>query len=187
MSWLDRVNVGFFRDYQLKIYSGRFHTYRLTFNSIVGIATLYNILQVLVSCTSANRLHRCSSIRNSQLTDELRKSVASQQSSIAAASSSTQKEVAVVQRTLEEVESLQMRDVPVDEDDDLETTVVSLKDLLEELTLSQTLLQGLLSKTETAEIAKAAKGSGTTKITFGTNHKGMRMGINYGSATWNIK
>lgn len=163
------MNVGFFRDYQLKIYSGRFHTYRLTFNSIVGIATL------------------CSSIRNSQLTDELRKSVASQQSSIAAASSSTQKEVAVVQRTLEEVESLQMRDVPVDEDDDLETTVVSLKDLLEELTLSQTLLQGLLSKTETAEIAKAAKGSGTTKITFGTNHKGMRMGINYGSATWNIK
>lgn len=40
LSWLDRVNVGIFREHQLKAHCGRLHTCRLTFNSIVGTATL---------------------------------------------------------------------------------------------------------------------------------------------------
>ena len=53
LSWLDPVNVGFFRDHQLKAHSDRLHTYRLIFNSIVGTATLYD------TCTSAIRLGIC--------------------------------------------------------------------------------------------------------------------------------
>jgi len=40
LSWLDRVNVGFFRDHQLKAHVARLHAYRLTLNSVVGTATL---------------------------------------------------------------------------------------------------------------------------------------------------
>ena len=188
LSWVDRVNVGFFRDRQLKAHSGQLHTYRLTFNSIVGTATLYDIIQESVSHASADRFHRYSSIRNSQLTDEVRQSIASQQRSIAAASNSTQTEVAVVERTLGEVQSCPTDDLNADEEeDDIDITITTLKDLMDALTLSQTLLQELLSKTEAIETTKAAERIGTTNITFGTNYKGMQMGNNYGSTTWNGK
>ena len=188
LSWVDRVNVGFFRDHQLKAYSGRLHTYRLTFNSIVGTATLYDIVQEAVNYASTDIFHRYSSIRNSQLTNEVRQSVASQQRSIIAASNSTQTEVAMVERTLGEVQSRQTDDLDTEEEEeDLDITVVTLTDLMNALTLSQTLLQELLSKTEAVEITKAAAGSGTTNITFGTNNEGVQMSQNYGSMTWNSK
>jgi hypothetical protein len=40
LSWRDRVDVGFFKDKQLQALSGRLQAYKLTFTSIVGIATL---------------------------------------------------------------------------------------------------------------------------------------------------
>ena len=40
LSWLDRVQVSFFRDHQLKAHTARLHAYRLTFGTIVGTATL---------------------------------------------------------------------------------------------------------------------------------------------------
>ena len=145
------------------------------------------LAQVPFGWASANLLLRYSSIRNTQMTDEVRKSIGLQQSSLAAASSSTQTEVAVVKRTLAEIQSRSTYDDAVDEEDGLHTTIVNLQDLMEALTLSQTLLQELQSMTKTAEIAKAAQGSGTTNNTFGANYNGMQTGTNYGSITWNKK
>ena len=110
-----------------------------------------------------------------------------QHDSIAAASSNTQTDVAVVERTMSEVRSLPTGDFTVDEDAELDTTVAALTEVLEALKLSQTLLQELSSKTESADHAKAAADSKTTNITFGTNYQGMQMGTNYGTTTWNSK
>lgn len=41
LSWHDRVNVGFFKDHQLKAHSTQLQTYKLTLSSIVGTASLY--------------------------------------------------------------------------------------------------------------------------------------------------
>ncbi|KAI7264947.1 hypothetical protein KC343_g2759 [Hortaea werneckii] len=147
LSWLDRVQVGFFRDQQLKAHTARLHAYRLTFNSIVETATLY------------------SSFRTAQLTDELRSSIA----------------------FAPEVRSLPASDFTVDEGAELDTTITGLTEVLEALNLSQTLLQELSSKTESADNAKADADNKTTNITFGTNNQGMQMGNNYGTTTWTSK
>jgi len=169
LSWLDCVQVGFFRDHQLKAHAAHLHAYRLTFNSIVETAALY------------------SSLRTAQLTDELRSSIALQHDSITAASSNAQTDASVVQRTLSEVSSLPTGDFTVDLHAELDSTVTGLTEVLEELKLLQTLLQELSSKTESANDAKADADNKTTNITFGTNNQGMQMGINYRATTWTSK
>ncbi|KAK5704498.1 hypothetical protein LTR17_021849, partial [Elasticomyces elasticus] len=127
------------------------------------------------------------SLRNTRLTDEVRGSVATQRNSIIAANNSTQTEVAVVQRTLAEVKSSPTDANADDECDELYSTVVNLEEVMEALTLSQTLLRELLSKTEAAETAKVAVDGGTTKNTSGTNYQGIQMDSNCGTTTWNGK
>jgi hypothetical protein len=41
LSWQDRANVGFFKQRRVKSTSEQLQTYKLTINSVVGIATLY--------------------------------------------------------------------------------------------------------------------------------------------------
>lgn len=185
LSWLDRVNVGFFRDHQLKAHSSRLHTYRLTFNSIVGTATLYEVPLAINEPSFADEAHRYSSIRNSQLTEEVRQSVASQQNTIAAATSRTQTELVAVQRDLADVRATTTDGLTDEEDDDMDAAITNMEDLVEALTLSQTLLKELLSNTEAFETTAAAAAGGTTNITFGPNYQGMQMANNYGSTTWN--
>jgi len=134
-----------------------------------------------------DKSRRYSSLRNTRLTDELRTSIAAQHNSIAAASGSTQTEVAVVQQTLSEVRSSPLEALAADEDGELDKTVRGLTEVMDALELSRSLLQELWSKTAAAETAKAIADSGSTNITFGTNYKGMQMGNNYGSTTWNAK
>ncbi|CAK1366723.1 unnamed protein product [Cercospora beticola] len=160
LSWIDRVKVGFFRDQQLQAYFDRLRTHRLSLQSVVGVATLY------------------SSIRNSQTNNEIRDLVT-------AASDRTQTEVAVVQRKLEEVQLRSRPESTTSNEDateyDRDAIATSLEDLLEALKLSQPLLRELLSRSDPAEVERNAQKSGTTTtITFGTNDRGMQVGVSHG-------
>ena len=41
LSWQDRANVGFFKERRMKAMSKQLQTCKTTFNSVVGIVTLY--------------------------------------------------------------------------------------------------------------------------------------------------
>lgn len=120
------------------------------------------------------------------MTEELRRAIESQHNSIEAAGSSTETEVAVVERALAEVQRGRTDESP-DEDDERETTVMNLEELAETLQQARTLLAELSSKSQKEEVVKAVERSEGTSITFGRDNQGMQTGISYGAVTWNAK
>ncbi|KAF2721186.1 hypothetical protein K431DRAFT_224660 [Polychaeton citri CBS 116435] len=167
LSWQDRVTVGFFKEHHLEAACGQMQTYKMTLSSLVGTATLY------------------SSMRNAHLTEEIRDRMTSQQTCTESAVKSSQTRVAVVQRTLAEVQSSSSKSSTGEEDTDVETAVMQVEALIEVLKSSQTLLNELLLKSQTAEVEKVCAASAPTKMYFGKNDGGMQTGINHGSITWN--
>lgn len=119
------------------------------------------------------------------MTAELRNEVTSQRDQLVAASDATSTEVALVQRRLEELQLRPLSEPASGNEDadenDRDATATNLEHLLEALKLSQTLLQELLSRSEPAEVERNAQRSDTTtNITFGTNLKGMQVGVSHG-------
>ncbi|KAF2725922.1 hypothetical protein K431DRAFT_259744 [Polychaeton citri CBS 116435] len=167
VSWRDRVTVGFFKEHHLRAASSQMQTHKLTLGSLVGTATLY------------------SSLRGSHLTEDLRSGIVSQQNCTVAAIESIQTQVAVVERSLAEVRSSSSESSANEEDVDMEAAIGQIEELMEVLQSSQTLLRELLSKYQTKDIEKVCAANRPTQITFGRNYRGMQMGINHGSITWN--
>lgn len=117
----------------------------------------------------------------------MRRSLASQQQNVSAATSSTATELAVVQRELKDVQATPTDSLTEEEDVDMDAAITNTTSLVEALVLSRKLLQGLSSKIEAFEASAAAAVGETTNITFGTNYQGMQMGNNHGSITWNSR
>ncbi|KAF2807031.1 uncharacterized protein BDZ99DRAFT_422403 [Mytilinidion resinicola] len=161
LSWHDRAKVGFFKERQIKAMSEQLQSCKIAFNSAVGTATLY------------------SSIRHTHITEEIRKTISTNEAEISKAITLTASQLADVEAALREARLT----VPThDQGQNNEDIISSVKQVEEEqaaLSCSRKLLEELLSKAREDVIAKAASESQErlTRVTFGNNNSGFQVGI----------
>ncbi|KAF1820030.1 uncharacterized protein K489DRAFT_362685 [Dissoconium aciculare CBS 342.82] len=169
LSWRDRVNVGFFKEQQLKAYASQLQTQKLTFTMVVGTANLYSAL--------------C----NTRLTEELRGAIVIQRQSIEAAGKTIHSDVANLQRALEQA-SISSDAGSAEYEEDQEAAATTLEGLQETLRISQALLAELQKKAQEQDVARVSEHSGArTTITFGNSTNSMQVGYNHAPITWNSK
>jgi len=160
LAWLDRANIGFFKKEQVKAISEQLQSCKLAINLIVGVATLY------------------SSVHNTHLTEEIKKTIAIKQDEVKGAMTTADKRLIVLENKVEEINLS-------DDDEEVATPAEgkteALRQLEEELKgvqESQKLLNELLSKSQEGAVAKAAGSqSGSTTVTFGAQNLGFQAGI----------
>ncbi|KAL5330959.1 hypothetical protein ACEPPN_000486 [Leptodophora sp. 'Broadleaf-Isolate-01'] len=162
LAWLDRANVGFFKKDQVKAMSEQLQSCKLAINLIVGVATLY------------------SSVRNSHITEEIKKTISTKQDEVKGAITTADKQLIVLESKVEEMNL---------SDDDEEVVTLAegkteaLRQLEEEVNgvkASQKLLNELLPKSQEEAVVKAAGSqsqSGSITVTFGDNSSGFNAGI----------
>lgn len=151
--------MGFFKKDQVKAMSEQLQSCKLAINLIVGVATLY------------------SSVRNTHLTEEIKKTISTRQDEVKGAMTTTEKQLIVLESKVEEMN--------LSDDDEVATLVEgkteALRQLEEELKgvkASQKLLGELLSKSQEEAVAKAAGNQGgSTTLTFGAQNSGFQAGI----------
>ncbi|KAH9208736.1 hypothetical protein DL95DRAFT_311312 [Leptodontidium sp. 2 PMI_412] len=160
LAWLDRANVGFFKKDQVKAMSEQLQSCKLAINLIVGVATLY------------------SSVRNSHITEEIKKTISTTQDEVKGAITTADKQLIVLESKVEEMNLS-------DDDEEVvkpaEGKTEALRQLEEEVNgvkASQKLLNELLPKSQEEAVVKAAGSqSGSITVTFGDNSSGFNAGI----------
>jgi hypothetical protein len=123
--------------------------------------------------------HRYSSVRHSQITEDIKKTISTTQAEIKGAITTTDKQLVVLESKLEEL------DLSSDDEEAAghkEGKTEALRQFEEErkaVIASQRLLDELLSKAQEEAVAKAAatnQGSSTT-VTFGNQNSGFQAGV----------
>ncbi|KUJ24021.1 uncharacterized protein LY89DRAFT_572503 [Mollisia scopiformis] len=159
LAWLDRANVGFFKKDQVKFMSEQLQSCKLAINLIVGVATLY------------------SSVRNTHLTEEIKKTISTRQNEVKGAITTADKQLTVLENKVEEMNLS-------DGDEEVATAAEGKTDILRQLEeelkgvkASQKLLGELLSKSQEEAVARAAKPqSSSITATFGAQNSGFQVG-----------
>lgn len=167
LAWRDRANVGFFKKNQVKAMSEQLQSCKLAINLVVGVATLY------------------SSVRNTHLTEEIKKTIILRQDEVKGAITTADKQLVVLE---DRVKEMNLSDDD-EEDTPAEGKTEALKQLEEEfkgVQASQRLLNELLSKAQEDAVTKAAGSqSVSTTVTFGAQNSGIQVGINNGGVFGN--
>ncbi|KAF1935662.1 hypothetical protein EJ02DRAFT_484084 [Clathrospora elynae] len=138
LAWQDRTSVGFFKQSQIKAMSEQLQNCKLSINSVVSIATLY------------------SSVRHTQITEDIRGTMSLVQAEIKGAVTTIYKQLVVLESKLEEL------NLSSDDDEEAgpkEVKAEALQQLEEErkaLGASRMLLEELLLKAQEDAVAKAA-------------------------------
>lgn len=157
LAWQDRANVGFFKQGQIKAMSEQLQNCKVTINNLVSIATLY------------------SSVRNSHITEEIKKTISAKQAEVKGALVTADKQLIVLENKLEE---MNLNDDEEEVAAPAEGKAEALRQLEEErkaLDASRKLLDELLSKSQEEAVATAA-GSQPTTVTFGNHNSGFQAG-----------
>lgn len=123
---------------------------------------------------------RYSSIRSSNITEQIKTSISAREMEISTAISSTDMQLAAVETSLEEV---QLDDASEDRIQDAGDTANTVKQVEEErnaLASSRKLLEELLGRVSEEAVFKAASEmqASSTHITFGNLGKGFQIGTN---------
>ncbi|KAK6063283.1 hypothetical protein SCUP515_12531 [Seiridium cupressi] len=140
LAWRDRANVGFLKKAQIKAMSGQLQNCQLSINTITSIATLY------------------SSVRNSHLTEEIKKSISVKQDEVNGAIITTDQKVVVLQNKLKDLELSSDEEEGEMSLQGKAKVMQRLKDERDALNASLKLLQELLAKSQEESVAKAALG-----------------------------
>lgn len=164
LAWQDRTSIGTFKQGQIKAMSGQLQNCRLSINSIVSIATLYN------------------SVRHTHITEEVRRTMSLTQTEVKAAASTTYKQLVVLESKLEELQVSSDEDSEAGSKEGKAELLQQLEEERKALQASRTLLDELLSKAQESAVARAAtKGSDSsitvTTVTFGSNNLGQQAGV----------
>jgi len=156
---VDRANIGFFKKDQAKAMSDQLQSCKLAVNLIVGVATLY------------------SSVRNSHVTEEIKKAISTKQDEVNGAITTTDRQLVVVENKLEELKLSSDNDDAAESSQGKDEVLQQLEEEVKGVKASQKLLNELLSKSQEEAIAKVA-GSQTSSITvtFGPQNSGFQAG-----------
>jgi len=192
MSWLERTNIGVFRDRQILAMAAQLQSHKMAFTSVVGIATLY------------------SSIRNHGRIEEIWQAVWTLEAQAKAHFENVNFQLAEVKKSVTEIG----RVAPAKRQEFGVEYVVGVERQLQEdlaaLGTSQALLAKLLTKVQKEEIQKEvdAQRDHFPQMSFGTvnndkgmlaisyneitvgvgsvnDNGGMAMGVSHGQNTWN--
>ncbi|KAH7364014.1 hypothetical protein BKA65DRAFT_490205 [Rhexocercosporidium sp. MPI-PUGE-AT-0058] len=159
LTWLDRANVGFFKKDQAKAMSEQLQSCKLAVNLIVGVATLY------------------SSVRNSHVTDEIKKTISTRQDEVNGAITTADRQLVVVETKLEELNLSSDDDGAAGSSQGKDEVLRQLEEELKGAKASQKLLTELLSKSQEEAIAKTAgTQTGSITVSFGANNTGFQAG-----------
>ncbi|KAG4430486.1 hypothetical protein IFR05_014029 [Cadophora sp. M221] len=159
LTWLDRANVGFFKKDQAKAMSEQLQSCKLAINLIVGVATLY------------------SSVRNCHVTEEIKKTISTQQDEVNRAITTADRQLVVVETKLEELNLSSDDDDAAGFGQGKDEVLRQLEEELKGAKASQKLLNELLSKSQEEAIAKAAGNqTGSITVNFGPQNSGFQAG-----------
>jgi len=170
LTWLDRANVGFFKKDQAKAMSEQLQGCKLAINLIVSVATLY------------------SSVRNSHVTEEIKKTISTKQDDVNGAITTADRQLVVLENKLEELNLSSDNDDAAGPSQGKAEVMRQLEEELKGVKALQKLLNELLSKSQEEAITKAA-GNRTSSITvsFGAQNSGFQAGnINGGVSRMNF-
>jgi len=159
LTWLDRANVGFFKKDQAKAMSEQLQSCRLAINLNVGVATLY------------------SSVRNSHVTEEIKKTISTKQDEVNSAITAADRQLVVVENKLEELNLSSDDDDPAESSQGKDEVLRQLEEELKGAKASQKLLNELLIKSQEEAIARAAGvQTGSFTVSFGAQNSGIQAG-----------
>lgn len=166
LAWQDRVNVGFFKQGQIKAMSEQLQNCKLTINSVVSIATLY------------------SSVRHSHITEEIKKAISTKQTEVKGAIATTDRQLIVLENKLEELNLSTDDEGAAGPKEDKAETLLQLEEERKAVNASRKLLEELLSKSQEEVIARAAgHQSDSTTVTFGNQNSGFQAGTINGAVS----
>jgi DNA-binding transcriptional regulator GbsR (MarR family) len=125
-------------------------------------------------------LYRYSSIRSTNVTEEIKKAISTKEEEVSRAITSTNRQLAEVETSLRE---LHLRSASEEESrnaEDMTNTVEQIEEERNALNSSRKLLEELLSRTKEESIVKAVSAiqSRSTHIYFGNQGQGIQIGIN---------
>ncbi|KAL9631155.1 MAG: hypothetical protein Q9164_006038 [Protoblastenia rupestris] len=159
LTWVDRANVGFFKKDQAKAMSDQLQSCKLAINLIVGVATLY------------------SSVRNSHVTEEIKKAISTKQDEVNGAITTADRQLVVVENKLEELNLSSDDDDAAGSSQGKDEVLQQLEEEVKGVKASQKLLNELLSKSQEEAIAKVAGNqTGSITVTFGPQNSGFQAG-----------
>jgi len=181
LSFQDRVNVGFFKQKQIKAVSQQLQSCKTTINSVVGLATLYvnmykYTIKVLLKLTL---VHRYSSIRHTHITEEIKQSISRRGAEITATISSTEAQLTEVNGISGELRLGNVEQRTGEETGDKESAIRALAEERAALESARKLLEDLLSKVQGDAITRAENESQQipAQITIRGRHEAFQTGM----------
>jgi hypothetical protein len=121
--------------------------------------------------------YRYSSVRHSNITEEIKKTISTKQAEVKGAITTADKQLVVLENKLEELNLSIDDDEAAGSRDGRTETLRQLEEELEAAKASQKLLNELLSKSQEEAVAKAAGNlSPSTTVTFGDQNSGFQAG-----------
>jgi type I site-specific restriction endonuclease len=121
--------------------------------------------------------YRYSSVRHSNITEEIKKTISTKQAEVKGAITTADKQLVVLENKLEELNLSIDDDEAAGSRDGRTETLRQLEEELEAVKASQKLLNELLSKSQEEAVAKAAGNlSPSTTVTFGDQNSGFQAG-----------
>ncbi|RDW68063.1 hypothetical protein BP6252_09459 [Coleophoma cylindrospora] len=162
----DRASVGFFKQGQIKDMSEQLSNCQLAINTVLSIATLY------------------SSVRNSHITEEIKKTISTKQAEVNSAITTADKQLAVVEHKLEGFSVSSDDEEEAGATDGKNEALQQLEEELKAVKASQKLLGELLLKSQEEAVTKAAgKQDYSTTIRLGDQSSGFQAGIIHGGVS----
>ncbi|KAK5451875.1 hypothetical protein LTS15_007598 [Exophiala xenobiotica] len=167
LAWQDRANEGFFKKDQIKAMADQLQNCKLTISTIISIATLY------------------SSVRNSHVTEEVKKMIAAKQAEVKGAITTADKQLVVLDKKFEELNFSSDEEEAATPAEGRAEALQQLREGRKALDASRKLLDELLAKSQQETVAKAALGSqrASTTITMGNQNQGFAAAIINGAVS----
>ena len=128
-------------------------------------------------------MSRCSSLRNSRITQDVKDGIAKKEADLTISSQSMDDRLAEVENSLTEMGLVDAAQYDTSEVEDLESAVAQLQEEIAALKASRALLPELLSRIRSGKIEKIP-GEGqdvSTIVSFGSQNTGFQVGISHGA------
>lgn len=148
LSWRDRSNIGFWKQAHVKLIQSQLQNCQVNITSVISTATLY------------------SSFQNTQITEEIRKTLSVKEDELRAASQTATQRRELVDSQLQAL-SIQ--------DSEPQETAKPLEGEKDHLAASQQLLRELLNKLQEASTSQAPP---VVNVTFGSQNSGLQIATN---------
>jgi hypothetical protein len=178
LSWRDKTNIGFFKERRIKAMAKQLQSCKLTLNSVVSTATLYVKQDSCYHRYLLTTPYSYSTIRNTTMTEEIKKELSARQAEMTAIISTVDTQVGLAEQSLTQMRFNEEDRSCQEVEDDMEGATWAIEEELTMLRASQETMRELISSMQ-AELAERAAGgvcNTSTSVSFGNNNSGFQAG-----------